>query len=147
MLFCDVSSAEEVIFVGSPICATDTEKSCMDYVEKGGLCLDAAFELVYRVEQSINGSVGEKVKFIGFYHYHGLPNYVVYGKALLHLKSNHNGQLILANLKPLYSHELSEDSEVSELVYCNKWSEEDEDECEEIVQVEDLANEWLKTNE
>ena len=118
----------------------------MEYIEPEGLCIDVAFDLEYEVDKVMWGEPDQKtIKFVGFYHYHGLPSYTTFGTVLLRLSKNSKGQYILADLKSLYILEDEEDEDEDEeysYAHCKQWAEDGE--CENVVSVESLANEWIK---
>lgn len=139
-VFCFETKATEIVFSGTPVSAVNIEESCQDFIKADEICLDEAFQLKYKVKELFVGKAENEITFIGFYHYSGLPKYTTYGEALIHLKENHKGDLILKNLVPLFY----KDDNSEELIHCAKWSENDE--CEESIQAADLAKTWIEKN-
>jgi hypothetical protein len=94
------SYAENLVFVGSPFSVVESENSCEEYVESG-ICMDVAFELKYDVlEWFDGGDKEEKMEFIGFTHYEGLPHYTSYQYALVFVKKV-KGNYVLNDIKPV----------------------------------------------
>lgn len=85
--------AETAAFLGSPRSATLSDIGCEALLDEQqgdrlqAVCMSRVFILKYEVvEALVDARKGGRREFFGFYHYRGLPDYVVYDPAFIILK-------------------------------------------------------------
>ncbi len=125
LFFSQVSKADIYAFVGSPVLAERTGKSCMDYMkDPNAICMDMAFRLVYNIEKQLKGNIPEStVEMVGFYHYRGLPSYTGYDPALLIVSGSPSKGFILKSIEPVL------EDEDEEAYICEHWLDSNEEDC------------------
>jgi hypothetical protein len=136
------ANAEIVAFIGNPISVRVNPNKCSFYLpqdEPGvtAICMDRVFDLEYSVDELLSGSIeGASAKFIGFYHYGGMPAYSMYPDALVVL-SKGPIHTVACTIKPV-------EERSDRLWVCDEWPDDEAQECtvgrfvEQVI--EDCAN-------
>ena len=97
-------NAETISFIGSPVSVVKSDHPCEHFLSTKNrevVCMNVAFVLTYEVVEWYEESKPiEKVEFVGFYHFTGLPKYTAFSYALVILEKR-NEYFILKSIKPV----------------------------------------------
>jgi hypothetical protein len=130
-------------FIGVPIAAERSPKSCQDYLPTAApgapqeVCMDRAFLLRYQVLEWISESRSDSVvDMVGFYHYWGLPEYTRYEPALV-VAGYINGHLRMRRIEQVWE-------EDGGWWVCEEWPEDPDLDCVRGRFVEEIVLEMLE---